>query len=80
MTETTTTPRHRIGQVCELLRDEFPDVSISKLRFLQDKGIVQPERTPGGYRSYSDADVEALRLAMRMQRDEFMPLRVIRQE
>jgi DNA-binding transcriptional MerR regulator len=81
MTETTPTPRtHRIGQVCELLRSEFPDVSISKLRFLQDKGIVQPQRTPGGYRSYTDADVEALRLAMRMQRDEFMPLRVIRQE
>lgn len=81
MTDTTHTPqRHRIGQVVELLRAEFPDVSISKLRFLQDKGIVQPERTPGGYRSYTDIDVEALRLAMRMQRDEFMPLRVIRQE
>lgn len=80
MTETTTENRHRIGQVCDLLRDEFPDVSISKLRFLQDKGIVQPQRTPGGYRSYTDTDVEALRLALRMQRDEFMPLRVIRQE
>lgn len=81
MTQTTDGPqRLRIGQVCDLLRDEFPDVSISKLRFLQDKGIVQPERTPGGYRSYSEQDVDALRLALRMQRDEFMPLRVIRQE
>lgn len=72
--------RLRIGQVCELLRDEFPDITISKLRFLQDKGIVEPERTPGGYRSYSPDDVEALRAALRMQRDQFMPLRVIRRE
>ncbi len=74
------TTRLRIGQVCDLLRDEFPDISISKLRFLQDKGIVEPERTPGGYRMYSPQDVEALRAALQMQRDEFMPLRVIRQE
>lgn len=72
--------RYRIGQVCDLLRDEFPDVSISKLRFLQDKGIVEPERTPGGYRMYSPQDIEALRIALHMQRDEFMPLRVIREE
>lgn len=79
MTETTDT-RLRIGQVCDLLRDEFPDITISKLRFLQDKGIVEPERTPGGYRIYSRQDVEALRVALEMQRDQFMPLRVIRQE
>lgn len=72
--------RFRIGQVCDLLREEFPDISISKLRFLQDKGIVEPERTPGGYRMYSTADIEALRIALHMQRDQFMPLRVIRQE
>lgn len=72
--------RLRIGQVCDLLREEFPDISISKLRFLQDKGIVDPERTPGGYRMYSPQDVDALRTALTMQRDEFMPLRVIRQE
>jgi DNA-binding transcriptional MerR regulator len=70
----------RIGQVCDLLRDEFPDISISKLRFLQDKGIVEPARTPGGYRVYTVHDVEALRAALQMQRDEFMPLRVIREE
>ncbi len=74
------TTRFRIGQVCDLLRDEFPDISISKLRFLQDKGIVDPERTPGGYRMYSQADIEALRVALHMQRDQFMPLRVIREE
>lgn len=72
--------RLRIGQVVELLRDEFPDISISKLRFLQDKGIINPARTAGGYRSYADADVEALRVALRLQRDQFMPLRVIRDE
>ncbi|MCW2925024.1 MAG: MerR family transcriptional regulator [Thermoleophilia bacterium] len=72
--------RYRIGQVCDLLREEFPDVSISKLRFLQDKGIVEPERTAGGYRMYSTRDVEALRTALHMQRDQFMPLRVIREE
>jgi DNA-binding transcriptional MerR regulator len=73
-------PRLRIGQVCELLRDEFPDITISKLRFLQDKGIVEPERTAGGYRMYSDRDIAALRTALHMQRDQFMPLRVIREE
>lgn len=70
----------RIGQVCDLLLAEFPDISISKLRFLQDKGIIDPERTPGGYRIYSKSDVEALRLALTMQRDQFMPLKVIRAE
>ncbi|MCW2950197.1 MAG: MerR family transcriptional regulator [Thermoleophilia bacterium] len=79
MTDTSDKPL-RIGQVCDLLRDEFPDISISKLRFLQDKGIVEPARTPGGYRVYTSTDVEALRAALQMQRDEFMPLRVIRDE
>lgn len=80
MTSASESTRFRIGQVCDLLRDEFPDISISKLRFLQDKGIVEPERTPGGYRMYSRADIEALRVALHMQRDQFMPLRVIREE
>ncbi|MCW2971729.1 MAG: MerR family transcriptional regulator [Thermoleophilia bacterium] len=79
MTDTSDKPM-RIGQVCDLLRPEFPDISISKLRFLQDKGIIEPARTPGGYRVYTPADVEALRAALQMQRDEFMPLRVIREE
>lgn len=72
--------RYRIGKVCDMLREEFPDITISKLRFLQDKGIVEPQRTPGGYRMYSAQDVEALRVALHMQRDQFMPLRVIREE
>lgn len=72
--------RRRIGQVVDLLREEFSDISISKLRFLEDKGIIVPERTPGGYRMYSDADVEALRAALHMQRDQFLPLKVIREE
>jgi len=80
MTSASDDTRYRIGQVCDLLREEFPDISISKLRFLQDKGIVDPERTPGGYRMYSAQDIAALRVALHMQRDQFMPLKVIRQE
>lgn len=80
MTPISDQQRYRIGQVCDQLRDEFPDISISKLRFLQDKGIIDPERTPGGYRIYTQADVEALRQALVMQRDQFMPLKVIREE
>jgi DNA-binding transcriptional MerR regulator len=71
--------RLTIGSVCKLLRDEFPDVSISKIRFLEDQKLITPRRTPGGYRLYSDEDVEQLRSILRMQRDEFLPLRVIRQ-
>lgn len=70
----------RIGRVVELLKDEFSDVSISKLRFLEEQGLVQPLRTPGGYRMYTLQHVEELRQVLRMQRDEFLPLRVIRDE
>jgi DNA-binding transcriptional MerR regulator len=72
-------PRLTIGTVCKLLHDEFPDVSISKIRFLEDQKLITPRRTPGGYRLYSDDDVAQLREILRMQRDEFLPLRVIRQ-
>jgi DNA-binding transcriptional MerR regulator len=71
--------RLTIGTVCKLLHDEFPDVSISKIRFLEDQKLITPRRTPGGYRLYSDDDVSQLREILRMQRDEFLPLRVIRQ-
>jgi DNA-binding transcriptional MerR regulator len=71
--------RLTIGTVCKLLHDEFPDVSISKIRFLEDQKLITPRRTPGGYRLYSDDDVAQLREILRMQRDEFLPLRVIRQ-
>ena len=69
-----------IGAVCNRLRDEFPDISISKIRYLEDQGLLAPRRTQGGYRLYSDDDVERLETILRLQRDEFLPLRVIRQE
>lgn len=69
-----------IGAVAKLLSKEFDDVSISKIRYLEDQKLVTPRRTPGGYRLYSQADVDRLRTILRLQRDEFLPLRVIRQE
>src|SRR5215467_10689338 len=69
-----------IGAVCKILQSEFDDVSISKIRYLEDQKLLTPRRTPGGYRLYSQADVERLRTILRLQRDEFLPLRVIRQE
>jgi DNA-binding transcriptional MerR regulator len=69
-----------IGAVCKLLAREFPDISISKIRYLEDQKLVSPRRTQGGYRLYSQADVVRLRTILRLQRDEFLPLRVIRQE
>jgi DNA-binding transcriptional MerR regulator len=69
-----------IGAVCKLLQSEFPDISISKIRYLEDQKLISPRRTPGGYRLYSPADVSRLRTILRLQRDEFLPLRVIRQE
>jgi DNA-binding transcriptional MerR regulator len=69
-----------IGAVCNQLRDEFPDVSISKIRYLEDQGLIHPKRTRGGYRLFDDDVVERLRTILRLQRDEFLPLRVIRQE
>src|SRR5918912_22759 len=69
-----------IGAVCKGLQQEFPDISISKIRYLEDQKLLAPRRTPGGYRLYSAADVSRLRTILRLQRDEFLPLRVIRQE
>jgi DNA-binding transcriptional MerR regulator len=69
-----------IGAVCKALAQEFPDISISKIRYLEDQKLLTPRRTAGGYRLYSQADVERLRTILRLQRDEFLPLRVIRQE
>ena len=69
-----------IGAVAKILGREFDDISISKIRYLEDQKLLSPRRTPGGYRLYSQADVERLRTILRMQRDEFLPLRVIRQE
>jgi DNA-binding transcriptional MerR regulator len=69
-----------IGTVCGMLKDEFPDISISKIRYLEDQGLLAPRRTQGGYRLFSEEDVERLETILRLQRDEFLPLRVIRQE
>jgi len=68
-----------IGTVLNLLRDEFPEVTISKIRFLESEGLVEPRRTPSGYRKFSQEDVERLALILRMQRDHYLPLKVIRE-
>ena len=67
-----------IGEVLGLLLEEFPDVTISKIRFLESQGLIEPERTPSGYRKFFDDDVELLRVILREQRENFLPLRVIK--
>ncbi len=67
-----------IGEVLSLLTAEFPDVTISKIRFLESQGLIDPERTPSGYRKFYDTDVERLRWILRQQRENFLPLKVIR--
>jgi DNA-binding transcriptional MerR regulator len=69
-----------IGSVCRRLKADFPDISISKIRYLEDQGLLALRRTQGGYRLFSEEDVDRLRTILEMQRDEFLPLRVIRQE
>jgi DNA-binding transcriptional MerR regulator len=69
-----------IGAVCDRLKGEFPDISISKIRYLEDQGLIAPRRTRGGYRLFTEDDVERLRRILGLQRDQFLPLRVIRQE
>ncbi|HLY95259.1 MAG TPA: MerR family transcriptional regulator, partial [Gaiellaceae bacterium] len=69
-----------IGSVCRSLKSEFPDISISKIRYLEDQGLLTPKRTRGGYRLFDEDDVERLETILRLQRDEFLPLRVIREE
>src|SRR5947208_16391919 len=69
-----------IGAVAKILGQEFDDISISKIRYLEDQKLLAPRRTQGGYRLYTSADVSRLRTILRLQRDEFLPLRVIRQE
>src|SRR5437763_9423740 len=69
-----------IGAVCKALGQEFPDISISKIRYLEDQKLLSPRRTQGGYRLYTQNDIQRLRTILRLQRDEFLPLRVIRQE
>jgi DNA-binding transcriptional MerR regulator len=81
--EATQRPRQKavtIGTVCKALQQEFPDISISKIRYLEDQKLLSPRRTQGGYRLYTQSDIQRLRTILRLQRDEFLPLRVIRQE
>ncbi|MBW1603271.1 MerR family transcriptional regulator [Streptomyces sp. JJ66] len=69
-----------IGAVLGLLREEFPDVTVSKIRFLESEGLIEPQRTPSGYRKFSGEDVERLAFVLRMQRDHYLPLKVIREQ
>ena len=68
-----------IGAVLNVLQEEFPEVTISKIRFLESEGLIEPQRTPSGYRKFSDGDVQRLGHVLRMQRDHYLPLKVIRE-
>nr|WP_255359487.1 FHA domain-containing protein [Nocardia sp. NRRL WC-3656] len=69
-----------IGSVLDLLRPDFPDITISKIRFLESEGLIRPERTPSGYRRFSVADVERLKFVLTAQRDQYLPLKVIKEQ
>lgn len=73
-------PRFTIGEVLADLRDEFPDVTISKIRYLEGEDLVHPQRTPSGYRKFSTADIDRLRFVLAAQRDQYLPLRVIKEQ
>ena len=72
-------PVRSIGQVLAALKGDFPDISISKIRFLETEGLVTPERAPSGYRRYVESDIERLRYVLTVQRDHYLPLKVIRE-
>ena len=69
-----------IGDVLARLRADFPDITISKIRFLESEGLIEPDRTPSGYRKFSQADIERLRFILEAQRDRYLPLRVIKEQ
>jgi len=71
---------HTIGEVLNRLKDEFDDITISKIRFLEAEGLISPDRTESGYRKFSEGDVERLRYVLRAQRDRYLPLKVIKDE
>jgi DNA-binding transcriptional MerR regulator len=71
-------PALNIGEVLATLAEDFPSMTASKIRFLEDKGLIAPHRTPSGYRQYSEGDVERLRFVLAVQRDQYLPLRVIK--
>jgi DNA-binding transcriptional MerR regulator len=68
-----------IGEVLVAVKTEFPDITISKIRFLESEGLIEPERTPSGYRKFYEEDLERLKSILRMQRDEYLPLKVIKE-
>lgn len=72
-------PTMSIGQVLAALKQDFPDVSVSKIRFLESEGLIDPERTPSGYRKFAETDVARLRTILTLQRDSYLPLKVIRE-
>lgn len=72
-------PHRSIGEVVDILAAEFPDITISKVRFLEGEGLVVPDRAPSGYRRYRERDIAQLRWVLRLQRDHFLPLRIIRE-
>ncbi len=73
-------PSHlSIGEVLNILREEFPDVTISKIRFLESQGLIDPERTPSGYRKFYESDVSRLRWILHQQKENFLPLKVIKE-
>jgi DNA-binding transcriptional MerR regulator len=72
-------PYFSIGEVLNVLKDTFPDVTVSKIRFLESEGLIEPERTSSGYRKFTESDIERLRFILRLQREHFLPLKVIRE-
>jgi DNA-binding transcriptional MerR regulator len=72
-------PYFSIGEVLNVLKDSFPDVTVSKIRFLESEGLIEPERTSSGYRKFTEQDIERLRFILKLQRDHFLPLKVIRE-
>jgi DNA-binding transcriptional MerR regulator len=72
-------PHLSIGEVLNILREEFPDVTISKIRFLESQGLIDPERTPSGYRKFYESDVSRLRWILHQQKENFLPLKVIKE-
>ena len=78
MSAQSSSPSMSIGEVLGALRPDFPDVTISKIRFLESEGLIEPERTPSGYRKFSHDDVSRLRYVLAAQRDNYLPLRVIK--
>ena len=72
-------PFFSIGEVLNVLKDAFPDVTVSKIRFLESEGLIAPERTDSGYRRFTEEDIERLRFILRLQREQFLPLKVIRE-